>query len=70
MWVLHVSSLLDGTVSCLLEGSESRHVLIPCFDLKLIILNIYLLTRKYTLMQVENVGVTNLPPLKKSGPEI
>jgi hypothetical protein len=38
--------------------------------LKIIILNIYLLTRKYTLMQVENVGVTNLPPLRKSRPEI
>ena len=35
-----------------------------------IILGKYLLTRKYTLMQVENVGVTNLPPLKKSRPEI
>ena len=28
------------------------------FILKIIILNIFILTRKYTLMQVENVGVT------------
>ena len=35
-----------------------------------IVLGKYLLTRKYTLMQVENVGVTNLPLLKKSRPEI
>ena len=29
-----VSSLLDGTASCLLEGSECRHMLFACFESK------------------------------------